>query len=611
MLSACSVEQYENGRLGFPEAARPVSSKSRDVVRFMPWEVWPLGSDLTGAALKSPLLKQGDNALRAGQRGAALDQYYQAQHGPLAPAENEAMVMRIASTELALDQPNKALLTLSNYFRSSGKVVDDVSAIYSLVFAYSYARKGDMAQALAWFSRATRVAGTSEPGMRDTAEQGIRSALKTLSEAMLDGVSQQWANDTIIRSLAGEERARRFSGGSIESNAAFGPWTTSVSAAAVSAGGTTTIGVLLPLTGQFGNLGKSVKNGMDLALSGLQAESSQAPMKVSYRDASASPDEAVAQARGLVAEDGATVLVGPLLSEHAVAVGEFSRQSRVPLLALAKNSNFPTGESVFRLGATVESQIRSLMDACQNKLRLQRYALIYPDDNSGRELADAFRREIGVRSLSLMYETQYPRGNSDAFVSIAPALEATSVDAVFLADSVTMASRFFGTLSPAFRERITPIGAALWDAPTQLANSSAALEGAVFVSPFLAGSPRPAIVQFSQAYQSSYGAAPDFLAAQGFDALSLVAAAVRRQQSEGVSLPLAMQQVDLYDGLTGRITVRPDGEFDRQFSVAQLLHGTIQELPEPQTPSFVLHGNGEPEVRNNLAGPGLGSNRTQ
>lgn len=581
---------YEDRGLVIPHSDRPHRS-SKEVTRFMPWEVWPLGSDLQGNPIRSGLIKHGDAAIRSGQRAKAIEHYYQAQNGPLAPGENEALVMRIASTELALDQPNKALATLSNYFRSAGKVVDDVNASFSLTFAYAYARKGDLPQSLAWFARAAQIAGGRDAGLRGSAEEGMRSVLRSLSDVALDGVTQQWSNEPVVRSLAGEERSRRFAGGAIDS---AGLWAGSpADVAGEYVPGTISAGVLLPLTGHFASLGKSVKNGMELALSGLhQAQSGAAALKLSYRDASGGADDALTQARQLVAADGVNMIIGPLLSEHAAAVGDFARSSRLPLLALAKNTNFATGETVFRLGATAESQVRSLMEASQNKLRLQRFALVYPDDANGQEFADLFRREIAARGLQLLYESSYPKGNHDIFVSIAPALEASGVEAVFLPDSVTMAARFFGTLSQGFRERIRPLGVAMWDSPTQLANSSAALEGAVFVSPFLAVSPRPAVSQFLESYRASFGTAPDFLAAQGFDALTLVAAAARRQQADGGPITLALQQLDVYDGLTGRITVRPDGELERQFSVAELTHGKIQEVPEVETPMFVIDGGG-------------------
>ncbi|MBN8549490.1 MAG: penicillin-binding protein activator [Deltaproteobacteria bacterium] len=561
-----------------------------EVVRFMPWEIWPLGTDLAGQPFKSPLISEGDKELRAGRREQALEKYLQAQSGPLSGAEAEALVMRIASTELALDQPNKSLTTLSNYFRTSGKVVDDVDARFSLIFAYAYQRRGDLGQSMAWFARVAKV-GLNQPGMRDAAERGVGTLVRSLPDDRLNEVSEQWSTETFIRVLVGEERSRRVAGGSIEDTQA-GIWASNLPAGITDiSGNATPIGVLLPLSGPFANLGKSVKNGIDLAAAGRTTSSGSTPeLALLYRDAGAGADQAVGFARELVGTAGAKIILGPLLSEHALAVGDFARQSRVPLLALAKNSNFATGENVFRLGATVDSQVRSLLEVADKRLHVTRFAMVYPNDSAGRELADAFRVELTARGLALVYESSFSRGNFDSFVPIADSLEKSNAEAIFFPDSIVTASRFFGSLSADFRSRIRPLGVAMWDNQQQLSNSSAVLEGAVFVSPYFAASTRPAIVQFNQAYQSAYNQAPDFLAAQGFDALTIIAEAARRQRADGGALPMAIRQVDTYEGLTGRITVRSDGELQRQFSVVQMIGGKIQEIADPGNPSFVMHG---------------------
>lgn len=586
VVSACSSRDrgYEGGRLGFPDSGSGGKSAAA-VVRFMPWEIWPLGTDLRGSPLRNPFMRQGDTSLRSGQRAKALESYSSARATPLAPSENEALVIRLASTELALDQPNKALTTLSNYFRTTGQAVDDVDARFSILFGYAYGRRADVDQSLAWFSRAARLTGR-DPGLRDVAEQGARSLLRTIPEVRLAALTEQWNSDVFVRPLVGEERSRRSGGGGIDSTGIFGTGDGAILAAAQTSGGPTTVGVLLPLTGQFANLGRSVKNGIDLALQGVTPPGGEAPLRVVYRDAGGGVDEAVEQARQLVSTDGATVLLGPLLSEHAFAVGDLARRSQVPLVSLAKNANFTTGEGIFRLGATSESQVRSLLETCQNRLFLKTYALVYPDDAIGRELADVFRVEMGSRGLALVYESSYPRGNDEVFVSIAQSLEAARPEAIFVPDTVNNASRFFSALAPAAREQIRPLGAASWDSPVLLANSSAVMQGAVFVSPYFFGSPRPAISLFNEAYKAAYGQNADFLAAQGFDALTVIADAVRRQRAEGASFTSAMRQLDTYDGLTGRITVRPDGELERMFSVLELFGGKIREIPEPQVPTF-------------------------
>ena len=54
-----------------------------------------------------------------------------------------------------------------------------------------------------------------------------------------------------------------------------------------------------------------------------------------------------------------------------------------------------------------------------------------------------------------------------------------------------------------------------------------------------------------------------------------------------------MRQIDSYEGLTGRINVRSDGELERDFSVVQMAAGNIKEVQKLETPNFVVHGQAD------------------
>ncbi|MBX7144463.1 MAG: penicillin-binding protein activator [Oligoflexia bacterium] len=602
LIGCSSSKRYEPRRLNLPSVEAPSagSTSQAQPVQVLPWELWPRGQDLMGAELHSGLVKEGDDAVEQGLRQKALEYYYRAQSGPLAPSEQEALVLRIASSELAVDQPVKSLNTLSAYFRSTNKTVDEVSPLFALVFGYAYCRNRDAEQSIAWFSRA--AAGVSGiVSVRSSAERGMRVLLRSVSEENLDNFTSLWSADVSVRSLIGEERARRAAGGQVTDGRDIDIWgepSSMVMNAAPPVSTSVVVGVLLPLSGKYSALGQATKNGMEMALEGQRAAlsasaGSSAPplIRASFRDTGIEVHRASDAARELVSSEGAKLLVGPLIAEHALAVQSVSRQTAVPMLSLSKNSNFPTGDGSYRLGATVESQVYSLLEASQNIAGLKRFALIFPDDSGGIEFADAFRQQLHARNIELVYEGRYPRNSTDTFLTMAQAVEAAGADGVIFPDSLTTAARFFGNFSASFRQSVHPLGVANWDNAAQLANSSTVLDGAIFVSPFFVQSARPQVAQFVAAYRAKYNQTPDFLAAQGFDALTLVQEITRRQQIDQVSWTVAAGQFDAYEGLTGRISLRDDGEFERQFRVIQLKGGMLQELQPQEQNSFIYRGN--------------------
>jgi hypothetical protein len=197
----------------------------------------------------------------------------------------------------------------------------------------------------------------------------------------------------------------------------------------------------------------------------------------------------------------------------------------------------------------------------------------------------------------------------NALVAIAQEIEVIPLDGIFLPDSLTVASRLFSSIAPAVRGRIRPLGLATWDNPGLLANSRTVLSGAVFVSLFFTASSRPAVTTFTQSYFEQYRVKPDFLAAQGFDAATLVASAVAQQRLSGAPFAVALGSIGAYEGLTGTMTIDESGEIRRSFAVVELRDDTIAELVNPVTPAFVMRGNDVVETGNGIAAAPLATAR--
>lgn len=575
-----------------PLVTRETRPPARPVTPRRPWELWSSGRDLSGGPIGAPRMIEGDRLYREGNQAAALTEYLQVQPQTVSAAERAALTMRVAATQLVLDQPTRSLATLSNFFRAEGRTVEAVDAPFALVFGYAYGRSGDLEQSLAWFSRANRTAagGVTVQGAAD----GVRYFLQAVPAERFETLDAMWTTDEFVGRLVAEERYRREAGGEVMGGGRKDPlWIASAPALevpepVVAGSRAVPVGVLLPLSGRFGNLGTSTRNGIDLA---IRAQSDQELVAVLYKDTGEDPGQALAMAQELLTTDRASVVIGPLLSEHVNAVTGLVRQNAASMVSFSKRSDAPVGDGVFRLGTTVESQVSSLVEAVVGKLGLRRFAVVAPSDLAGQEYQQAFVRALRQRGLEPVFQTTYAKDDMNALVAIAQEVETQSVDGLFLPDSLTAAGRFFSSISPAARVRIRPLGPAAWDNPIELANSRTVLSGAVFVSLFFGDSSRSVVADFIRSYVDQYRVKPDFLAAQGFDAATLVAAAVAQQQATGARFADALAAVGAYEGLTGKIVVDQSGEIRREFAVVELQGEKAVELTAPATPAFVMRGD--------------------
>jgi branched-chain amino acid transport system substrate-binding protein len=98
------------------------------------------------------------------------------------------------------------------------------------------------------------------------------------------------------------------------------------------AAGTVTVGVLLPLTGNFANNGQQALAGIKIYLDRVHGMAGDTKINLVVEDEQGKPDVAVEKARELVERDGAQVLTGVVSSGVALAVNDFSRQNKVPLV---------------------------------------------------------------------------------------------------------------------------------------------------------------------------------------------------------------------------------------------------------------------------------------
>ncbi len=561
----------EDGRLGsevkVSEPVKPAQTPTR-----FPWEAWILTKDLSGKPIGNPGILAGDEYLRMGQRAQALDEFNRVNRALLSQEEEEALVFRMASTELALDKPQQALSTLTAFFARYHASVEQIDARFSIVYAYAYGRSGDRNQAFAWFSRVNRLAA-GQGGFYEASSQGVRLLVRQIPDVNFTEVVNTWRNDSFVHTILGQEMRRRATTGDqvlassvqpfwIDPDVKIGSAVTEASQTAPKV-----IAVLLPLTGQFAALGKASKNGMEL---GFEGQASNSEFLVDYRDERGDMVQAASIFQQFLNRGDAFTFLGPLVSQPASAIADIARSKKISGVVLTKNDSFVPGEGVLRLGPTVESQVSSLFAAAQSVYGIRNFAFVYPNDPTLIEFVSAAKRILKEQNIEPVYENSYMRGDTTAFKAIAAEIESRQVQAVFFPDDLQAAINFRLNISEGLRREIRMLGTARWDNPPEIQRAWKALEGVIYVSPYFQQSTDPFFQQFRTTYKAKFNTEPDFLAAQGFDAATLLVSALHNQQSTGGSLEESFRAIEMYQGLTGTIKLGDRGELKRVFSVLEV-----------------------------------------
>lgn len=588
LVSALGCSGMEQGGRG----RRPASKSSRDLSAVspaepMPWEIWRPFYDTKGIKLSNASLLLGDEMLRKGKRRSALEAYLKAQKTQLSSDEAEAAALRIASQYLALDESARALSTVSAYFKSRGLGESDVPTSFSLLLAYAYGRHGDIEQSLAWFSKTNRQANQGERVGVQASETGATLLLRTIPEKDFETIAIDWSSDPFINELVGRERLRRASPGyRVHTDLRHPFWQGGAQSLVASDlavpevvgdGRSPVVGLMLSLSDKFGSLGRDTKQGFDLA---IEADREQPKVRVDVRDVGSDTAAASAAVRELAATASPSVIVGPLLSDVSVSAADTARELRVPLLSFSKSETFPVGNGITRLGATTTSQMEALVTAAHKDYGITKFAVAYPESANGNEVLHVFKKKLATFGLTPVLEAPYIATDEASILEIAQRLDGVGAQALLIPDSVDISVKVLSNISATTRRKLRPLGTALWDNPSKVANSQALFENALFVTPFFPQSTRTVVQQFTESYKSKFKIAPNFLAAQGFDAGTLVAAAVHKSSRERKSFSEALAQLPRYEGVTGVIEIQRDGEIRRSFYVVEVTpQGFLERFP--------------------------------
>jgi branched-chain amino acid transport system substrate-binding protein len=553
----------------------------------MPWEIWRPFYDSAGVKLTNASLLLGDEMLRKGKRRSALEAYLQAKKTKLSDSESEAATLRAASQYLALDESARALSTISQYFKSRGLGETDVPASFSLLLGYAYGRHGDTEQSLAWFSKANRQAQQGERTGAQASETGAVLLLRTIPEKNFETVALDWSSDPFIHELVGRERLRRSTPGYREYTDLRRPFWEAGSQSIlatdlptpeiVGSGQSAVVGVILSLSDKFGSLGRDTRQGLDLA---VEADRETPRARVEVRDVGSDAAAASAAVRELVATSSPAVIVGPLLTDVSVAAADTARELRTPLLSFSKSESFPIGNGITRLGATTTSQVDALVTAAYQDYGLRQFAIAYPESANGNEVLHLFKKRLAGYGITPVLEAPYTASDEASILEVAQRLDSAGAQAVLIPDSIEISVKLLSNVSPTTRKTMRPLGTALWDNPSKIANSQALFDSAIFVTPFFPQSMRPVVQQFNESYKGKFKVAPNFLAAQGFDAGTLVVSAIHKAARERKSFSDALASLPRYEGVTGLIEMAPGGEVRRSFYVVEVSkNGFLERFP--------------------------------
>lgn len=327
------------------------------------------------------------------------------------------------------------------------------------------------------------------------------------------------------------------------------------------------IALLVPLSGDNADVGRSIANATTMALLDTNAEN----LRITTYDTAAGVGSATSSAIA----DGNKLILGPLMASEVTSVLAQARPANIPLITFSNDTSVAQPD-VFVMGHVPEQSIERSIDyvAMQG---VRRFAALVPNGDYGDRTANALEDAVKAVQGSVVAIERYDRNNTSV-VSAANRLKARGgYDAVLISDGANHTIRAAGALKRPADATPLILGTELLNGDATVA-SSPAMRGALF-----SAVSDNRYRQFVTSYRTRFGEQPHRIATLGYDSV-LLTLRIAREWQAGTNLPVRrMLAPEGFLGIDGPFRFLRSGIAERAMEVRRVGNGAINVVDEAPT----------------------------
>lgn len=335
--------------------------------------------------------------------------------------------------------------------------------------------------------------------------------------------------------------------------------TGAMAGAARAAGPDVPVGAVEILSGPNAAYGTAIRDGLQLRLAGVNDKGvlGGRHLALTVEDSAGNKEQAVNAARLLIGRDHVVSVVGPTLSNEMFAVGPVVNARHIPIIGTSTTAAGITdiGPYVFRTSLPESDVIPVTLAAAQKLLGVKTIALMYANDDafskSGFDTMKAACEKAGLKILTI---ESFGSRDTDFSAQLTKIRE-LHPDAIGISALVEPVA---GVLLQARQLGIGPkttfIGGNGSNSPKLAQIAGKAADGLIVGTPWFVGKTTDGNPAFVKDFHDKYGHDPDQFAAQAYDTMGILAAAIDRS---GDATPDHIREALLktdYNGVMGHFT---------------------------------------------------------
>lgn len=345
------------------------------------------------------------------------------------------------------------------------------------------------------------------------------------------------------------------------------------------------VGVIGPLTGGAAIYGTCVANSAQIAVDEINALGGDIQFELMTED-DVNDAETSVNAYNALMDDGMQILVGTVTTQPALSVVPLSYEDRVFTLTPSASGDdvisINDNDNVFQICFTDSNQGSRSAQYIDENFDSPKIAIIYKnDDQYSIGIRDNFKAEADSRGMDIVYEGTFTEASQTDFNVQLAGAQSAGADLLFLPIYYTPASVIL-TQANAMGYAPTFFGVDGMDGILTMPGFDASLaEGVMLLTPFSVNSEDAATQSFVKTYTEKYGVEPNQFAADAYDGVYIVKAALEKagctadMSSTDICEALIQVMPTLsVDGLTGKaMTWNAEGEVSKAPLAAVIENG--------------------------------------
>src|SRR3954466_1832370 len=330
------------------------------------------------------------------------------------------------------------------------------------------------------------------------------------------------------------------------------------------------VGVLMPISGPGSYFGVMGKEGIDLALEQVaKTDLKGTKLQVQYEDSACSPLQATNTVKRVLDQFKPHIVIGEECSDASLAIAPILNEAKVVQLNVGSVTMKLTESGykyVFRIFPNAEQQSLPLAQVAYKTLKARTAVILHEKTNAGNDNAEGFKKPFEAMGGKVLATIDFGRDVND-FTAIATRI--ASLGKVDVLPTFALEGQQVRLSQALAQAKVVKGGGgaavqmgSIWLPYGYDQKAGEASQGYVRIVQFDPTEKRKIVQDFVAAFKAKYGQdkVPTHINAHAYDAILLIAEAVRRGAHDSESIRDTFSKMKGFEVTTGTISFDAKGQ---------------------------------------------------